>query len=178
MSSAEEIRKLILNSGFIQAGFLPKEKRVLMPEVIDMCAKNTCRQYGTNWCCPPAHGSLEDCAARVAGYETMILFSYKGELEDSLDYEGMIKAAEDFRLLVDVLHDKLKPLLPKFELLANGGCHRCEKCTYPDAPCRFPDKMHPSLEGTGFMVSTIAKDAGIRYINGKDTITYFGAVLF
>lgn len=175
---AEEIKQLILETGFLQAGFLPREKRVLLPEVIGMCEKNTCRRYGSNWACPPAHGSLEECAARVAGWENMILFSYKGELEDSLDYEGMIEASKEFRKLVDVLQDRLNERLPAFELLANGGCSRCEKCTYPDAPCRFPERLHPSLEGTGFMVSTIAKDAGINYINGKDTITYFGAVLF
>ena len=63
-------------------------------------------------------------------------------------------------------------------LLSNEGCKRCEKCTYPDAPCRFPDKLFHSLEGYGFIVSELAKMAGISYINGENTVTYFGAVMF
>ena len=60
MANAERIKELVLSLGFTEAGFLPKEKRVLMPEVLDMCKKNTCRQYGSNWACPPSQGSLEE----------------------------------------------------------------------------------------------------------------------
>lgn len=178
MDRCEEIRQLLLGMGYTEAGYLPKEKRVLMPEVLGMCEKNTCRCYGTNWACPPAHGSLEECRKRVESYENMLLFSKKYDLEDDLDYEGMVAGAADFRVIADKLHDELDKIMTGFEILTNGGCRKCAKCTYPDAPCRFPERLHPSLEGTGFMVSMIAKDAGMRYINGKDTVTYFGAILF
>jgi hypothetical protein len=36
----------------------------------------------------------------------------------------------------------------------------------------------PSLEAYGINVSELAKSAGMKYINGQDTVTYFGAVLF
>ena len=65
-----------------------------------------------------------------------------------------------------------------FLLLSNEGCGRCTACTYPDAPCRFPQLLHHSLEGYGFIVSDLAKEAGIRYHNGANTVTYFGALLF
>ncbi|MFR9235458.1 MAG: DUF2284 domain-containing protein [Eisenbergiella massiliensis] len=35
-----------------------------------------------------------------------------------------------------------------------------------------------SLEAYGINVSTLAAQCGMRYINGKDTVTYFGAVFF
>ena len=62
-------------------------------------------------------------------------------------------------------------------MLSNEGCDLCDKCTYPDAPCRFPNRAHGSLEGYGIFVSEIAKIAGINYINGANTVTYFGAVI-
>jgi hypothetical protein len=36
----------------------------------------------------------------------------------------------------------------------------------------------PSLEAYGVNVSGLASVAGMKYINGQDTVTYFGAVLF
>ena len=79
---------------------------------------------------------------------------------------------------VDRLADRIKPNFPEALILSNEGCGRCKTCTYPDAPCRFPDKLYPSIEGFGFIVSELARQAGIRYNNGPDTVTFFGAVLF
>ncbi|MDR0628659.1 MAG: DUF2284 domain-containing protein [Treponema sp.] len=31
----------------------------------DVCAVNKCMAYGTNWSCPPACGTLEECEARI-----------------------------------------------------------------------------------------------------------------
>ena len=63
----------------------------------------------------------------------------------------------------------------KFLLLNNEGCTRCDECTYPDAPCRFPEKLYPSIEGYGFLVSALAKQAGIPYIGKPTELRYFGA---
>ena len=35
-----------------------------------------------------------------------------------------------------------------------------------------------SLEAYGIHVSKLAETAGMKYINGQNTVTYFGAVLF
>ena len=63
-------------------------------------------------------------------------------------------------------------------LLSNEGCGRCSQCTWPDAPCRFPEKLHHSLEGYGFIVSELANLAGIPYNGGPNTVTFFGALLY
>ncbi|MFQ6804175.1 MAG: DUF2284 domain-containing protein [Lachnospiraceae bacterium] len=34
-----------------------------------------------------------------------------------------------------------------FLILSNEGCDLCSECTYPEAPCRFPDRSHGSIEG-------------------------------
>ena len=41
-----------------------------------------------------------------------------------------------------------------------------------------PEEAVASLETYGGNVSKLAPAAGMKYINGKDTVTYFGAVLF
>ena len=44
--------------------------------------------------------------------------------------------------------------------------------------CRFPDRAMSSLEAYGVNVSELAVQCGMRYINGENTVTYFGAVFF
>ena len=65
-----------------------------------------------------------------------------------------------------------------FNQFSNESCHRCEKCTYPDAPCRFPERLMPTVEGYGIYVNKLAETAGLEYINGPDTVTYFGMLLY
>ena len=55
-------------------------------------------------------------------------------------------------------------------------CEVCGKRT--GEPCRFPQKAIGSLEAYGINVSLLAKESGMNYINGADTVTYFGAVFF
>ena len=108
----------------------------------------------------------------------MLLFSRVYRIEDSFDWEGMLAGMRDFKQWTDRLHEALNGVLSEFLLLSNEGCGRCAACTYPHAPCRFPQLLHHSLEGYGFLVNELAQEAGIRYHNGADTVTYFGAVLF
>lgn len=153
---------------FTECGYVSAEKRIFYPEVRAICAENTCRNYAATWACPPAVGILEECREQVGRYD----------LEDSFDFEGMMEGMQDFKRQVDALHRSVGALLPEFLLLSNEGCGRCAVCTYPYAPCRFPQMLHPSLEGYGFMVSELAASTGIRYHHGANTVTYFGALLF
>ena len=62
--------------------------------------------------------------------------------------------------------------------LSSGGCGICEKCTYPDAPCRFPDRAFPSMEACGLVVNDVCKASGIPYNYGPRTMTFTGCVLY
>ena len=178
VSTSSEIRELALKTGFFEAGCVNIKTLQYYPEVRAICEKNTCRNYGTSWACPPAVGTAEECRERVEQYQKMLLFSKKYELEDSFDLEGMLAGMQDFKHTVDAFHKAVEPVLPRFLLLSNEGCGRCKTCTYPDAPCRFPKMLHHSLEGYGFIVSELAAEAGVHYINGTNTVTFFGAILF
>lgn len=169
---------IIYHCGAYQVGAIPTDQLVVYSEVRDMCKANTCRGYGKTWACPPGVGPIEECLASVQKFDTMLLFSCKYNLEDSFDYEGMMAGMQSFRTLASTLADAIADLLPNHLLLANEGCDKCKCCTYPDAPCRFADRLHPSIEAYGFNVSELAKAANINYINGANTVTYFGALCF
>jgi predicted metal-binding protein len=166
-----------LNTGFSQAGELNVATLVFMPEVREMCSVDRCRQYGKNWCCPPGCGSIEQAAERASKYSFGIIVQTIGNMEDEFDYDAIQAASEkhkkNFVALVEKLREQYDDILP----MGAGACNLCEACTYPDAPCRFPDKAIASMEAYGLWVSKVCELSGVPYNNGKLTITYTSCYL-
>ncbi len=174
MNLVEQIRSL----GVHQCSLIAAADVVFSPEVRKMCEVNTCGNYNKTWACPPAIGSYDECVGKCLAYDNALIFTGKYELEDSYDYPGMQLGLKQFKKLARAVGREAKMRLKDFLLLSNEGCDLCESCTYPGAACRFPDLSNGSLEGYGILVSDTAKVAGINYINGQNTMTYFGGLFF
>lgn len=146
----------------------------------DMCAANACGAYGKCYMCPPDVGDIEVLMAKIQDYRHALVYQTVSELEDSFDYEGMVAAKKRTYPLAQ----SLRPLFADLGLthvihLGAGGCGVCESCAKRTGePCRAPELAMDSLEAYGINVSELAKSAGMKYINGQNTVTYFGAVLF
>ena len=173
----DELIKEALETGFSQAGELNTKALVFMPEVRDMCSSGRCQMYGKNWRCPPGCGSIEEAAERAAKYSFGMIVQTIGQMEDDFDYETIKETEEkhkkSFTLLVEQLRKRYDDMLP----MGAGTCSICKTCTYPDAPCRFPDKAVSSMEAYGLWVSKVCELSGVPYNNGKQTITYTGCYL-
>lgn len=174
---ARDLIKEALSFGFTSAGEINRKALVFMPEVRQMCAAGKCGKYGKCWVCPPACGTLEECAAKAAEYTFGILVQTTGRLEDDFDYVSMQAAgkkhAGSFAALAASWREKYGDILP----MGSGGCVNCRKCTYPDAPCRFPDRAFPSMEAYGLWVSKVCELSGLPYNYGKLTLTYTSCCL-
>lgn len=146
----------------------------------DMCASNACGMYGKCYMCPPDIGDIDELMAKVKNYDYALVYQTVSSLEDSYDFEGMVEAKKSAVSLAQKLRKTFGELYPSNALhLGAGGCGICPTCAKRTGePCRFPDLALPSLEGYGINVSELAKSADMKYINGQDTVTYFGAVLF
>ena len=146
----------------------------------DMCASNACGVYGKCYMCPPDVGDIDELMAEVANYDYALVYQTVSELEDSFDFEGMVEAKRRTYPLAQSMREIFKNCgIKKVLHLGAGGCGVCKSCAKQTGePCRFPEKAMPSLEAYGFNVSALAKSAGMKYINGQNTVTYFGAVLF
>ena len=112
-------------------------------------------------------------------YSHAFVYTTCHELEDSFYFEGMTSASKAHSELDDAFLDYLSENIDEpHELAGAGGCSLCgDACTYPDAPCRHPDRARHSMEACGMEVTTLAKDCGIHYMNGENTVTYF-SILF
>ena len=165
-------------AGFDTVAALDPATLKFLPEVRDMCAADRCRHYGKTWSCPPACGTLEDWAGRCARFSRGLLLQAVGEREDSYDYEAMLEAAERCREHSDALVSALHRAGADFLFLGAGTCTRCEACTYPGAPCRFPELLSPSMEACGLFVSQVCTDNGVPYNYGDEKIAYTCCVLY
>ncbi len=172
------VQREIFRAGFQDSGVTDTAALRFYPEIRAVCEENRCRGYGGSWACPPAVGSLEECRERVLSFEKLQLFSKAYLMTDSMDFSTVGRAMKDFKACGLELGKRLRSRLPRLLILSNESCGRCRACTWPDAPCRFPEELQPSIEGFGFVVSELAGLTGIPYINGKNTVTFFGAVLY
>ncbi len=145
-----------------------------------MCESNACGVYGKCYMCPPDVGDIETLMAEIGTYKYALVYQTVSELEDSYDFEGMVEAKKSFYPISQKLRGIFRDLkIEKVLHLGAGGCGVCKVCAKrTNEPCRYPDKAMPSLEAYGVNVSRLAASAGMKYINGQNTVTYFGAVLF
>lgn len=176
----EKLMRAVLDSGATKAAYIQQEKIVLSANFREVCASNQCGGYGRCWACPPFIGEVEDLMEQVRSYPKALLYQYIAQIEDSFDIEGMFEAGHAHARLSQRIQQAIKPLFDsKFMHLTCGGCHLCEKCAkLENQPCRKPGEPLLSLEGCGVDVYNTTKDTELKYINGQNTVTYFGMILF
>ena len=174
------VQELIGQQGFDCVGTCAAGGLTVREEVRSMCANGKCHIYGTRWACPPACGDIHDFERRMHDYEHCTVLQTVAELEDEFDGETMMEAQEIQMKRVYALVDALDEagLGAQTMVLSAGTCTLCKECTYPDAPCRFPDKQLVSMEAAGLYVSEVCEMAGIPYNHGKNTIAYSSCVLY
>ena len=142
------------------------------------CEANACGRYGKSWMCPPGVGSMDLWQKKITAFENALVFTHMGALEDSFDYEGMQRVAEETDVIFKRIIDAFKNDNIPFLALGHGSCSLCESCTYPDAPCRLPEKAVVSVEACGVNVVELAAKCKINYHNGADTVTYFCVIVY
>ncbi|MBQ7011822.1 MAG: DUF2284 domain-containing protein [Clostridia bacterium] len=178
--SYSELIKEAKAVGFTGVEHIPAESIVLSREFRDACAANRCGAYGKCYMCPPDVGDIDELMATVRTYTHGLLLQTVAQLEDSYDFEGMTEARKNHSRLTRELWKRVRPLLPDGSLcLGVGGCGFCSKCAKRDGlPCRSPENAMASLEAYGVNVSSTVANTSLKYVNGQDTVTYFGLILF
>lgn len=173
----EQLKQMAEEAGFSACANLAVETIELKPEVRDMCAVNTCGMYGKRWSCPPGCGTLEECGQRLAGRIMGILVQTIGDIEDSFDFEAMMKIEAEHKEHFMEMFAALREAGADVLAIGAGCCTGCAKCTYPDEPCRFPEKMVSSMEAYGMVVNEICKSNGLAYNYGPEKMAYTSCFL-
>ena len=173
----EKLAGLSAQAGFTHTGKLSTDAIELKEEVREMCAANSCGVYGKCWSCPPGCGSLTELREKISSYKEGILVQTVGELEDEFDGEGMMETEARHRENLLRLRKLIMDEYPGALILGAGRCNVCKECTFPDAPCRFPESRLSSMEAYGMLVLEVCQKSGMQYYYGKEKIAYTGCVL-
>lgn len=173
-----DMKQVLIDCGYDVVETMDVSTLEFMDDVRSMCAADRCHAYGKTWSCPPAIGSLDEMREKASHYSKGFLMQTLGEREDTMDWEAMMEAADKNKehgekFVEYILANKLDCFF-----MTSGACTRCEKCTYPDAPCRFPDRVYPSMEACGLFVSKVCTDNGVKYNYGAEIIAYTSCLLY
>ena len=179
MEFEDNILKSAQESGAYKSYIIDVDMIPFDKDLRKYCAMNYCGFYGKNYACPPEVGDPEDVIEEARSYKRAFIFQTVTSIEDSYDFEGMEEAAKNHTRLANLLNKEFKKHYSKYLQLTAGACTVCKDCSIKEGiPCRFPDLAVSSLEAYCMNVSTLAGLCGMKYINGQNTVTYFGAFLF
>jgi predicted metal-binding protein len=179
--SHDELIGAAVQIGATRAAVVPLAGIAFHPELRRLCERNACGAFGKSWACPPHVGPIEELAARVRHYERGLVFQCITEIEDSYDIEGMNRGGAEHSRVVSELADHLRTRfgMDAILTLGTGPCRLCTECTLAvNEPCRYPDRMISSPEAYGMNVKDLVEKCGMSYINGKNTVSYVGMILF
>jgi predicted metal-binding protein len=180
MNPSTNLIALALKHGATRAAIIDVKNIQFSESFRDLCLMNTCGKFNTNWMCPPAVGEFNVLRDQVLAFSQGLVVQTVYQMEDSFDFEGMMKAKDIhekvFRDLVGHIREEntLEPILP----LNAGVCSFCENCTYPGQDCLYPDQALASVEAYGIDVTALVTACGIPYNNGQASVSYVGMVLF
>ena len=170
----QEIFEQALKDRAFEYAVIPTSAINFSRDLLKACEANTCRMYNKCWTCPPAIEPMEKQIEKITAFSSAFVFTTMYQLEDSFDYEGMVKAKDYHKQLTDEMHERFGKTNPVY---GAGGCTVCKECAYPE-PCRFPEKIYSAIEAAGVNVTELSRAGNLHYNNGKSTVTYFSMILF
>jgi len=137
-----------------------------------------CPRYGKTWACPPAVGTVEECKDRCLEFQDGIVFSTLTEVQDIANMEETLATRGNHEAVTHQVAEMFQNHGYHVMCLSTDSCAICDHCAYPDAPCRFPEKMYPCVESHGIVATALAEKHGIEYQYGNNVVTWFSIILF
>jgi predicted metal-binding protein len=154
---------------------------MLVPEarIRDFCAQNKCGNYGNNYMCPPAVGSIEEITTKLKGFQRGILLQYGKHLDVRNNRKEAMQVQKDFHRKILQLEEFLgqKGIRPVWGMIG-GNCKLCDECKAKTGEtCANPDQARMSLEAIGIDVLGLLEKLGLDNRFHADKITWTGCVL-
>ena len=160
-----------------QYAFIKTEDLVFSDRIRWIC-EHECPMYNTTWACPPAVGSVEECRARCMAFENGLLIATITEVSDIANINETLATRAPHEEITRQVLALVKEQVQEAMVLSTEACAVCEKCAWPDAPCRFREKMFPCVESHGIVVTDLAEKVGIDFYAEGNLVTWFSLILY
>ena len=161
----------------VQYEFFETSELTFTPRVRQVC-ETDCDRYGTSWACPPAVGTVEECRERCLSYPHALLLTTMNEVDDIEDLAETLATRTGHEEITRQAAALLQTQGVETYPLSTESCAICPQCTYPDAPCRHPERMYPCVESHGILIIDTAERFGIDFQAGGNIITWFSLILY
>ena len=155
-----------------------RPEEIPFSEKVRYICETECPRYGTSWSCPPAVGTVEECKARCLAFSGGFIFTTVSEGVDLENMDAMLAMRGDHEKITRQIKKIFREKCGDVEAFSTESCAICKTCSYPDAPCRHPEYMFPSVEGQGILVTELAEKYGLTFLNGSDVVTWFSLILY
>ena len=155
-----------------QYEFFSPQELTFTGRVRTVCEQE-CPMYGKSWACPPAVGTVEECRAECMSYDHVLLLTSVAEVTDTANMEETLATRGPHEELTRQARQMLLDCGAEEAMaLSTEACAHCDQCTYPNAPCRRPDRMFPCVESHGITVTDLAEKFGLDFINAGMVIWF------
>ncbi|NLM20572.1 MAG: DUF2284 domain-containing protein [Peptococcaceae bacterium] len=174
MMLEQRLVEALTRLGFDEYKKISTAEIIFSQDVVEQCARNTCGNFGRNYGCPPLAGSQEERQNRVLRYQNAFLIS---KIVSMVSRKEMEKSMSD----LDRIHRELRREFKDddVQIMGAGPCTVCEKCAaLENKPCRFPEKIQYSMEGSGIDVVRLSRELGMTYNAGGGHVGFFTLVLY
>jgi len=155
--------------------------KIMVAEWVHLKCRYGCKQYSTNWCCPPATPSPDKVRSILKEYSQAILLVGKKSITDfylnnQKKRNDQVHCWKGTITLERMLF--LKGYYKAFSLVGEC-CALCKECAYPEV-CRFPQEKRPSVESFSIDVIGTLNNLGTSTNVAKrtsDTFNYYAIIL-
>lgn len=157
--------------------FVDTEELTFSPRIRYIC-ETECPMFGKTWACPPGTGSVEECRGRCLKYQRALLISTVTEVIDISNLEETLATRPMHEEITNAAAELVREQTDDIFVLSSEACSVCEKCAYPEEPCRHPERMHPCIESHGILLSELAEKLGIEFQYGGNVVTWFSLIFY
>ena len=141
--------------------------RIVFSERVRKICETDCSMYGKSRSCPPAVGTVEQCREKCLCYPEALVITTAWEVSEADHFEQLQKSRREHQKITRRTAELLKEQAKDVLVLSAEACAYCEKCTWPDGACRYPEQMLPCVESYGILVTDVAEKCGLELLSGR-----------
>ncbi len=163
------------------AAVISVDQIIVRPEYRIFCEENACGNYGRNYSCPPASGTVTEMKERMMKFHHALVLSNSYYVENALDKKEAASLKKKHNQKIRSLIKSLRQenALDEYLLILGGPCTLCESCKMPEGKsCPFESERASCLSAYCIDVNALAHSCGMEISWSTDQISYFSLLLY
>ena len=176
MLDREKLERALAELPLFQFAYVDTKDLVFTRRVRTICERE-CPMYNTTWACPPAVGTVEECRARCLAYPEALVITTVTEVSDIANLGETLATRAPHEKIAHQVAALLRGQGQQVMVLSTEACAICDRCAWPNSPCRHPEQMFPCIESHGILATDLAEKCGLDFFNGN-IVTWFSLLFF